>query len=190
MSAGQNYSVSVTMRNSGSTTWTAGAYFLGSQNPVGNLTWGVNQLSLPVSVAPGSDATFTFNVTAPSTAGTYSFQWRVFQSGVGYFGAITPNVGVTVSSSAPPTAPVTITTTAVANGTRGQFYTQQLNATGGFMPYFWAVTSGALPGGLLLDRNTGLISGAPAVIGTFNFTVTVTDSNGSSASKLYKTLIR
>jgi hypothetical protein len=190
MNAGQTYTASVTMRNSGSTTWSAGAYKLGSQNPAGNLTWGVNQLSLPVSVAPGSNATFTFNVTAPAAAGIYNFQWRMFQDGAGYFGASTSNVGVSVSSSAPPTAPPVITTTSIAYGTRNVPYSQQLNAQGGSLPYQWAVTSGALPGGLTLDGNTGMIGGTPTAGGTFTFTVTVTDRNGSRASQSYKTLVR
>ncbi|HEX8089679.1 MAG TPA: NBR1-Ig-like domain-containing protein [Blastocatellia bacterium] len=190
MSAGQAYTVSVTMRNSGSTTWGAGAYKLTSQNPAGNLTWGVSQMSLPASVAPGSDATFTFNVTAPSTAGTYGFQWRMFQDTVGYFGAFTPSVGVSVSSSAPPTGSPMITTASIAYGTRNVPYSQQLNAQGGSLPYQWSVTSGSLPAGLLLNGSTGLISGTPVVGGTFSFTVTVTDRNGSRASQSYKTLIR
>ncbi|MFP5261224.1 MAG: NBR1-Ig-like domain-containing protein [Blastocatellia bacterium] len=190
MSAGQTYTASVTMRNSGSTTWAAGAYKLTSQNPASNLTWGVNQLSLPASVAPGSDATFSFSVTAPSTAGTYGFQWRMFQDGVGYFGAFTPGVGVSVSSTAPPAGSPVITTTSIAYGTRGVLYSQQLSAQGGSPPYQWAVTAGSLPPGLLLNGGTGLISGTPTVGGTFTFTVTVTDRNGSRASQGYKSFIR
>lgn len=114
----------------------------------------------------------------------------MLQSGVGYFGAFTPNVSVSVTSSGPPTAPLTISTASVAYGTRGQPYSQQLNASGGSAPYSWIVTSGALPAGLSLNRNTGLIGGTPAASGTFNFTVTVTDQNGFSASKSYKTLVR
>jgi hypothetical protein len=190
MNAGQTYPASVTMRNSGSTTWTADAYKLGSQNPAGNLTWGVNQLSLPVSVAPGSSATFTFNVTAPPSAGTYNFQWRMLQDAVGSFGAFTSNLAVSVSSSVPPTSPPVILTTSIAYGSRNVPYSQQLNAQGGSLPYLWAVTSGSLPGGLLLDGNTGLISGTPVASGTYTFTVTVTDRNGSRASQGYKTFIR
>jgi hypothetical protein len=190
MNAGQAYTVSVTMRNSGTTTWTAGAYKLGSQNPAGNLTWGVNQLSLPVSVSPGSNATFTFNVTAPSTAGTYSFQWRMLQDATGSFGALTTGVGVVVSSAVPPNSPPSITTISIPFGTRNVPYSQQLNATGGSLPYIWSVGSGALPAGLLLNSSSGLISGTPTIGGTFTFTVTVTDSNSSRASQTYKMIIR
>src|SRR5262249_50954373 len=65
MTAGQVTGVSVTMNNNGSTTWTPGTYFLGSLNPQGNTTWGLNQVALGSSVAPGQNATFTFNITAP-----------------------------------------------------------------------------------------------------------------------------
>ena len=97
MTAGQTASVSVTMSNTGTNTWDAATYMLGSLNPQGNATWGLSQVGLTGSVAPGAQATFTFNVTAPSTAGTYNFQWGMLQSGVGYFGSASPNVAVTVS---------------------------------------------------------------------------------------------
>src|SRR5262249_51949822 len=99
MTAGQVTGVSVTMNNNGSTTWTPGTYFLGSLNPQGNTTWGLNQVALGSSVAPGQNATFTFNITAPATASTYNFQWGMLQSGVGYFGSASTNVAIVVNSS-------------------------------------------------------------------------------------------
>jgi hypothetical protein len=82
MTAGQNYTVSVTMNNSGTSTWTTDLYKLGSQNPQDNGTWGTNRVNLASSVAPGANYTFTFTVTAPSTPGTYNFQWRMVKEGV------------------------------------------------------------------------------------------------------------
>jgi hypothetical protein len=100
MVAGNSYSVSVTMRNSGTTTWTSDSYRLGSQNPEDNWTWGLNRVYLPAgtTVPPGSDYTFYFTVTAPSAAGYYNFQWRMVQDGVQWFGDYTPNVLVNVTS--------------------------------------------------------------------------------------------
>ena len=100
MNAGQSYSVSVTMYNSGTTTWTSDTYRLGSQNPQDNYTWGTNRVYLPAgtTVPPGYSYTFYFTVTAPAAVGYYNFQWRMVQDGVEWFGDYTPNVLVNVVS--------------------------------------------------------------------------------------------
>src|SRR4030095_3603264 len=70
MTAGQQYSVSVTMRNNGGTAWTpGGSYRLGSVNPYDNVIWGTNRIGLAAgdSVAPGQVRTFTWTVRAPTT---------------------------------------------------------------------------------------------------------------------------
>jgi hypothetical protein len=189
MQAGQTATVSVTMRNTGTTTWFAGSYFLGSQNPQDNTTWGLNRVGLASNVAPGADATFSFNISAPAVAGTYNFQWRMLQSGVGSFGALSTNVAVTVSSSTPPPSALTITTISIAPLTKNVPYSQQLSATGGAAPYTWQLTAGALPPGLTLS-STGLISGTPTTSGSFSFTVTVRDRNNATASRTYKSSLR
>ena len=101
MNAGQNYTVSVTMNNSGSSTWTTDLYKLGSQNPQDNGTWGTGRVYLSSAVAPGANYTFSFTVTAPSTPGTYNFQWRMVKEGVEWFGAYTTNIAVSVTSAGP-----------------------------------------------------------------------------------------
>ncbi|MBI3653975.1 MAG: DUF4214 domain-containing protein [Acidobacteria bacterium] len=98
MTAGQTYSVTVVMRNSGTTTWTTATYKLGSQNPQDNTTWGLNRVSPLSSTIPGANATFTFTITAPATAGNYNFQWKMFD-GSAFFGAASTNVAVSVTSS-------------------------------------------------------------------------------------------
>ena len=96
MYAGEPYDVSVTMRNSGNTTWPAGStYKLGSQNAQDNMTWGLNRVVLTQSVPPGGQVTINFTVWAPAV-GKNNFQWRMVQEGVEWFGATTPNVQVTV----------------------------------------------------------------------------------------------
>jgi len=106
MAAGQTYPISVTMENAGGTVWTDSAYSLRSQNPTGNMTWGTDRAALSPgeSVQPGQRKTFSWTVTAPGTAGTYNFQWQMRQSGVEYFGDLTPNVALTVTGPPPPTA--------------------------------------------------------------------------------------
>lgn len=100
MEVGQTYNVSVTMRNTGESTWTeADLYRLGAQSPQDNYTWGMNRVMLPASVAPGAEVTFNFYVTAPSTAGSYNFQWQMVRDGVEWFGEMTPNAVVNVTGS-------------------------------------------------------------------------------------------
>jgi hypothetical protein len=108
MIGGQTYAVSVTLKNTGNTTWTntrgpgtPSAYSLGAQNPRDNMSWGVapypNRVAVNGSVAPGATTTFTFNVVAPMTADTFDFQWQMVDDWVAWFGDLTPNVKVTVS---------------------------------------------------------------------------------------------
>jgi RHS repeat-associated protein len=101
MTAGQSYSVSITMKNTGSNTWTTASHYnLGSQNPQDNTTWGGSRFGVPSSVAPGTEVNFNGTLTAPSTPGTYNLQARMVQDFVEWFGDFTPNVVVTVN--APP----------------------------------------------------------------------------------------
>jgi RHS repeat-associated protein len=101
MAAKGSYSVSITMKNSGNTTWTSSkAYKLGAQNPADNFTWGDARVELGSSVAPGQQYTFTFNATAPSNAGTYNFQWRMVREFVSWFGTTSPNVPIAVGGGA------------------------------------------------------------------------------------------
>ncbi|HEX9389760.1 MAG TPA: NBR1-Ig-like domain-containing protein, partial [Usitatibacteraceae bacterium] len=102
MAAGRSYAVTVTMKNNGANTWTTAAnYNLGSQNAQDNTRWGFGRVGLPgsTSVTTGNTATFSFNVTAPATAGTYNFQWRMVHDGVAWFGDYTTNVAIVVKQA-------------------------------------------------------------------------------------------
>lgn len=78
----------------------------------------------------------------------------------------------------------------LAGGTTGTAYSETVDETqGGVSPYTFAVTSGALPTSLSLNSTTGVISGTPSVAGTFNFTITVTDQNGSTGSTPFQIAI-
>ena len=179
MTAGQSYTVYVTMRNSGASTWLPSAgYRLGAQNPQDNFIWGLNRVSLPGPVAPASDVTFAFNVSAPAEAGSANFQWRMLQEGVGYFGPLSPNISITITGAGGGQGPVSITSVALAEGKIGRAYKQQLDALGGLQPYHWSVISGALPPGLSLSTS-GAILGTPAMSGDFDFGVQVYDFTSS-----------
>ncbi|MFH0979251.1 MAG: hypothetical protein V1837_08205 [Candidatus Woesearchaeota archaeon] len=102
MTIGQQYSVSVTMKNTGGNTWTqSNNYKLGSQNPQDNSRWSVARALLGASdaIATGQSKAFSFTVTAPATAGTYNFQWRMLQEAVTWFGDFSTNLAVCVAST-------------------------------------------------------------------------------------------
>jgi hypothetical protein len=54
-------------------------------------------------------------------------------------------------------------------------YNGKIPTSGGNPPYTFAIVSGKLPDGLVLDSTTGMITGTPKVGGKFNFEVQVTD---------------
>jgi hypothetical protein len=80
-------------------------------------------------------------------------------------------------------AALQITNTSLPNGNPGVSYNATtLAATGGFTPYSWTITQGALPNGLTLNATSGVISGTPTGAGTSSFTVQVSDSETPAAT--------
>jgi len=84
--------------------------------------------------------------------------------------AIGPNVPVLVAHT-PPLAPV-----------HGAAYIYTFTALGD-TPITWAVASGALPAGLLLDTAAGVLYGAVTGAGTSTFTVSATNAAGTVTSQ-------
>jgi hypothetical protein len=74
------------------------------------------------------------------------------------------------------TASPAISTTMLAGGVVGTAYNATVAATGGAGTLTFIVSTGNLPGGLTLS-SAGAITGTPNTVGTFPFTVKVTDSN-------------
>jgi hypothetical protein len=116
-----------------------------------------------LSGTPTDKGAYSFTISAVNTAG-YDEQY--------YSGSV----------ASPLAAPV-ITTTALAAMFKSVPFNQQLVATGNPEPTF-AVTAGALPPGITLSP-AGLLSGIPTSEVAYNFTVTATNSQGSSPPKAY-----
>lgn len=119
--AGQQLPVSITMRNVGTTAWTTDHYFAIAPQP-NNGTWGnvADHPLLPSNVLPGSTVTFSFNIPAPSTPGTYNLQWRMLNNW-DWFGDRTDNVSVTVL--APSNQSEFVSQTVPTTMTGGEAYT-------------------------------------------------------------------
>jgi hypothetical protein len=73
-----------------------------------------------------------------------------------------------------------ITTTSLPDATVGDAYSATVTATG-TNPIMFAVTTGALPAGLVLASATGVISGTVTIAGSSSFTVTATNSAGTDS---------
>ncbi len=83
-------------------------------------------------------------------------------------------------------APVAINTPApIAGGQVDQFYSEQLDASGGTGQTAWSVSGGSLPPGLMLAKN-GVLSGTPTASGSYMFTAQVSDANGSTNTRAFQ----
>jgi hypothetical protein len=101
MEAGQSQPVTVTMQNSGVTTWTrSGSYGLGSQSSQDNINWGRHRVELPADISPGTHVTYQFNIVAPEkgigSGKSLFFRWKMLQELVEWFGVSTPLKSVRV----------------------------------------------------------------------------------------------
>lgn len=112
------------------------------------------------------------------TGGTFNTSGVYITAGInnqadGLFALIAPSTATTVAITTPSPLP------AAKSGTP---YSQTLAASGGTPGYSnWTVSNGSLPPGLSLNSQTGALSGtAYGITGTFNFTVSVTDSTGAT----------
>jgi hypothetical protein len=115
----------------------------------------------------------------PSQAGTFTFTVQV-RDGAGN----TARQAFSISISPPAPLTITFPTDCCPAGTVGQSYLQNFFLSGGVGPYSATVASGQLPPGLHLSPSPPIsISGTPTSVGTFAFTVQVTDSTGAQATK-------
>jgi len=79
----------VTLRNTGTTTWSReDGYKLGMVDDEDPFYSADTRVWMPedVDVSPGFTWTFTFEMTAPSTAGTYTSDWQMVHESVAWFG--------------------------------------------------------------------------------------------------------
>jgi len=135
------------------------------------------------SVAAGSSLPAGLTLSAsgllsgtPTTAGTFSFTVQAADA------AQPPHTATATFTLNINTAPVSITTQSLFPATVGQPYVQAFAAANGVTPYAWTIVSGATAltaEGLTLNSSSGVevLSGTPTAVGTFAFTIQVTDAS-------------
>ena len=134
----------------------------------GTFTWAQTSGNLPagLSLSPSTSDSIVISGT-PTALGTSNFTIQVTDSN----GATASQA---LSLTINPAPPLSVATRSLSAGTVGASYSQTLQAASGKAPYTWAITAGSLPPGLSLAG--AVISGSPTTVGTFDFTVQVTDS--------------
>jgi hypothetical protein len=134
-------------------------------------TWSISSGNLPAGLS--LNATTGVISGTPTGSGSSAFTVEATDSS-----SPTPETAtesLTLDVNAAP--PLGINTVALPEATQGTAYSAALDAGGGTSPVTWSVVSGALPAGLALDPDAGVISGTPTGTGTSYFTVQATDSS-------------
>ncbi|PPU58862.1 hemagglutinin [Xanthomonas codiaei] len=163
----------------GATRGTAYSQALSASGGTAPYTYSISAGALPAGLTLASNGTLsgtatvegTFNVTVEATdansfTGTQAYALTVAG----------PNLVLPAST--------------LPAGTAGQAYTATITpATGGTAPYSYALSAGALPAGITLDPASGGLSGTPTVAGSFNFTLTVSDSTPSPAAQASRSYV-
>jgi uncharacterized repeat protein (TIGR01451 family) len=96
-------------------------------------------------------------------------------------GSASRSCTITVAAAPPPPPAALSVACPLANAAAGSPYNSAITATGGTPPYGFS-TTGALPGGLVLNSATGSITGTPTGA-TATFLANATDAASGSASR-------
>ncbi len=182
MNASQSYSVSVTMKNTGSRAWSEtdlirlGAVGDSSGDAV---KFGPSRIKIPAGtrVMPGAQYTFSFPMTAPSMSGPLAPKYRMIQEGHSWFGsrAFQTVFVVKTTSAGSGGLPDARFAASPVQGTSPLVvqFTDQSSATG-TVRYAWDVNNDGV-----VDYSTKNPSHTYAVPGTYTVNLTVANASGS-----------
>jgi hypothetical protein len=146
----------------------------GTSVPAQTYTWSLTG-TLPSGISFNTTtATLSGTPNASSTPGNYPITVRVQNQNACF---ATQGYTLTVNC---PTIPIT---GVLPNGTQDTVYPNTtLSASGGTAPYTRSIV-GAMPTGLVIDPNTGVVSGTPTVVQSATFNVVATDAKGCTGVK-------
>jgi hypothetical protein len=165
---------SVTVTNPGSQISTVGTpvSLQVSATDTGGGTLSYKATGLPAGLSIGSSTGLISGT--PSTAGSSTVKVTATDS-TGPSGSA--SFGWTVSTAGGNT--VTVTNPGSQAGTVGTEVSLQIHATDSASGQTLSYSAAGLPGGLSINTSTGLISGTPAIAGSNNVSVTVTDTTNA-----------
>ncbi|WP_158225402.1 putative Ig domain-containing protein [Rhizobium sp. 11515TR] len=161
----------------GGTAGIAYSQTLTASGGTGSYAFSLTSGSLPPGVALSSAGAL---VGTPTTAGPFNF--TITATDGNHF---TGSQAYTVTIGAPT---ITITPATLPPAGIGAAYSQTFSASGGIGSYSYTLTAGALPAGLTLS-SAGILSGTPTAGGTFNITITATDSATFIGSRSYSLVV-
>jgi hypothetical protein len=170
----------ITVTNPAVNSGVAGAAFsqtFTQSGGIGTTTFSLASGTLPAGLTLGSNGVLS---GTPTHTGSFAITVKATDSngcsGTG------PTYTLTITCQT-----ITVTNPAVNSGVAGAAFSQTFTQSGGIGATAFSLASGTLPTGLTLGSN-GVLSGTPTQTGTFNVTVTATDSNGCSGTGATYTL--
>ncbi|HTO30481.1 MAG TPA: putative Ig domain-containing protein [Pararhizobium sp.] len=153
---------------------------------VGGIRYAVTSGALPAGLRLNAS---TGAISGTPTSGAFGTVTFTVTAAAATAGSTAASYTITINASAVVLKPGT--GTALSAGTAGVAYANaSISASGGVGVISYAVTAGTLPAGVSLNAATAAITGTPTASGDFSFTVTATDTVGTSGSAGYSLKIK
>ena len=183
----------------GSFTTTLGASFVTTTLPNGTIaspytttlhadggsgtfrTWVIKSGTLPAGLTL-DDRTGVISGT-PTATGTSTLVFTATDTSTPGLSADSVSMTLVIDAA----APLVITSSSTGTGSANVSATYTFTNTGGVAPYTWSVSSGVLPAGMTLS-SSGVLSGTVTTVGTYTFTIRLSDAVGSAVSTQVFTL--
>ena len=169
------------------------AFIITSNNSGGTFAVVAGSLPPGMSMPASYGASGTIVAGTPTQQGTFTFTVKGTD---GQGQPLQQAYSITVGPPPPLTVVLPAGGSTLSPGTVGVSYAQNFFLSGGVAPYTWSVASGSLPPGLALvttaapTDNNNQLAGTPTTVGTFTFTMKVTDSAGSHATQQFSLTIQ